>query len=415
MHGTTAAIGTAGAAAPSTFAALRHPNYRYFWIAQGLSVMGMTMEFVALGWLVYHLTGSALVLGVTGLVQAFPRIALTLIGGAAADRIDRRKLLIGVQGVVAAMYFTLATLVFLEVVQVWHVWVLAFVLGSLRAFDNPSRQAIIPMLVTKEEIPSAVALGNLAWEVPRLIGPATAGVLISYIGLGPTFYVASIGFILSMFMYTVMRTQHAEAPRANGTFLHDIGDGLNFVRRNELFAAFMGLVFFNSIFGMSYQLLMPVFARDILDVGSEGFGFLQAAIGAGAIVGSLSAAKLARSGKRGVRALAGAALFGLLIIGFAWSRSFPLSLVLMFAMGATSAFYMITISTTLQVLVPNDYRGRVMGLWSLSFSLPPLGGTISGLVAEYIGVPGAVCLGGVMVIAMAAVVALLVPRVRQLD
>jgi len=413
MPGTTVAARAADAA-PSTFSALRHSNYRLFWIAQGLSVIGITMEFVALGWLVYQLTGSAFSLGLTGLAQAFPRIAFTLVGGAAADRIDRRKLLIGVQAIVAGMYIVLATLVVLEVVQVWHVWVLAFVLGALRAFDNPSRQAIVPLLVAKEEIPSAVALGNLAWEVPRLVGPATAGVLISLIGLGGTFYVAAIGFILSMLMYGAMRVQRAEAS-ASGTFLHDIGDGLDFVRRNELFAAFMGLVFFNSIFGMSYQLLMPVFARDILRVGSEGLGFLQTAIGAGAILGSLLAARQAQSGHRGVRALAGAATFGMLIVAFAWSQSFPLSLGLMFLMGVTSAFYMITISTTLQVMVPNEYRGRVMGLWSLTFSLVPLGGTIGGSIAEFIGVPAAVSLGGILVTTMAVATGLLLPRVRHLD
>jgi MFS family permease len=413
LHGTTIAVRPAGPA-PSTFSALRHHNYRLFWTAQGLSVIGITMEFVALGWLVYQLTGSAFSLGLTGLAQAGPRIAFTLVGGAVADRVDRRKLLIAVQATVAALYLLLATLVVLEVVQVWHVWVLAFVLGALRAFDNPSRQAIVPLLVSKEEIPSAVAIGNLAWEVPRLVGPATAGVLISLIGLGPTFYVAAVGFVLSMLMYSAMRVRRAEAAAA-GSFLHDIGDGLDFVRRNELFGAFMGLVFFNSIFGMSYQLLMPVFARDILRVGSEGLGFLQTAIGAGAILGSLAAAKQAQAGHRGLRALTGAAIFGGLIVAFAWSQSFPLSLGLMFLMGVASSFYMITISTTLQVLVPNEYRGRVMGLWSLTFSLVPLGGTIGGSIAEFVGVPAAVSLGGVLVTTMALLTGMLLPRVRNLD
>ena len=413
MHPSTATARAADAR-PSTFSALRHANYRLFWIAQGLSVLGITMEFVALGWLVYQLTGSPLSLGLTGLAQALPRIAFTLVGGATADRIDRRKLLIGVQATVASLYVFLATLVVSDLVQVWHVWVLAFVLGALRAFDNPTRQAIVPLLVSKEEIPSAVALGNLAWEVPRLIGPATAGVLISLIGLGGTFYVAAIGFVLSTFMYTVMRVQRAE-PSGGGSFLHDIADGLVFVRRNELFAAFIGLVFFNSLFGMSYQILMPVFARDILLVGSEGFGLLQTALGAGAIVGSLVAARQAHLGQRGIRALSGAAIFGVLIVAFASSQSFPLSLGLMFLMGTTSAFYMITISTTLQVLVPNAYRGRVMGLWSLTYSLVPLGGTIGGSIAVFAGVPAAVALGGILVTAMAVATALLLPQVRRLD
>ena len=177
----------------------------------------------------------------------------------------------------------------------------------------------------------------------------------------------------------------------------------------------MGLVFFNSLFGMSYQVMMPIFARDILEVGSQGFGFLQSAVAVGAILGSLLAARLADARHRGLRSLAGAALFGLLIVAFSFSTWFPLSLVLMFLMGLTSAFYMITISTSLQILVPDQYRGRVMGLWSLSFSLPPLGGTLAGWLADYMGVPGAVSLGGLLVMAMAVATAVLVPRVRQLD
>jgi MFS family permease len=418
-HGTTVAQGSTAAgetteARVSTFAALRHPNYRLFWSAQTLSVLGQTMEFVALGWLVYGLTGSAVSLGLTGLAQALPRIVLVMLGGAVADRVDRRQLLIAVQAIVAALYITLATLVFFEVVQVWHVWALAFILGALRAFDNPSRQSIVPQLVGKDEIPSAVALGNLAWEVPRLIGPAAAGVLISLIGIASTFYVAALGFILSMLMYTLMRVSKVVSADRGRNLLKDMADGLDFVRRHELFAALIGLVFFNSMFGMSYQILLPVFARDILEVGSEGFGFLQTAVALGAILGSLAAARLGRSGHRGVQLLLGSALFGLLIVAFAWSRWFPLSVVIMFLMGLANSFYMITINTVLQVMVPDDYRGRVMGLWSLTWSLVPLGGMIAGTITEHAGAPVAVTLGGVLVMAMAAAIAIRLPNVRQL-
>jgi MFS family permease len=196
--------------------------------------------------------------------------------------------------------------------------------------------------------------------------------------------------------------------------LKDMGDGLDFVRRHELFAALIGLVFFNSMFGMSYQILLPVFARDILEVGSEGFGFLQTAVALGAILGSLAAARLGRSGHRGAQLLLGSAVFGLLIVTFAWSRWFPLSVAIMFLMGLANSFYMITINTVLQVMVPDDYRGRVMGLWSLTWSLVPLGGMIAGTITEHAGAPVAVTLGGVLVMAMAAAIAIRLPNVRQL-
>ncbi|MPZ14622.1 MAG: MFS transporter [Chloroflexi bacterium] len=159
---------------------------------------------------------------------------------------------------------------------------------------------------------------------------------------------------------------------------------------------------------------MPIFALDVLRVGSEGLGFLQTVVAAGAIPGSLAAARLTRTGHRGAQALLGAGTFGMLIIGFAWSTWYPLSLLLMFFMGLTSSFYMITISTVLQVTVPDGYRGRVMGLWSLTWSLVPLGGTIAGSIAEYAGAPTAVSLGGALVVVMAILIAMLVPRVRNL-
>jgi MFS family permease len=218
-----------------------------------------------------------------------------------------------------------------------------------------------------------------------------------------------------MLMYAVMETRPLEATRGRGSVGREIAEGLAFVRQNELFAAFMGLVFWSSLFGMSFQLFLPVFARDLLQVGSEGFGFMQAAVGAGAILGSLAAARWVHAGQRGQRALVGAALFGLLVIAFAWSRSFPLSLGVMGLIGLTNAFYMITISTTLQLLVPDPFRGRVMGLWSLSYTLPPLGGTFTGWMAESVGTPVAVSIGGLLVIGAALGVGMLRPRVRNLD
>jgi MFS family permease len=413
MQGTTSAERAAGVRSP-TFSALRHPNYRLFWTGQTLSVLGQTMEFVALGWLVYDLTGSAFSLGLTGLAQTAPRIALVMVGGVVADRVDRRWLLILAQAATAALYSALATLVVLELVQVWHVMVLAFLLGALRAFDNPVRQAIVPLLVAQEDIPSAVALGNLAWEVPRLVGPAMAGVLISFIGIGKTFYVAALGFALAMLLYGLMRVDHLVAGGRDRNLLRDMLDGLDFVRRNELFAALIGLVFFNSIFGLSYQLLLPVFARDILQVGSEGFGFLQTSGAVGAVLGSLAVAYLGRANRRGAQALLGAAAFGMLIMGFAWSPWYPLSVGLMFLMGFTNSLYMTTISTVLQMTVPDTYRGRVMALWSLTWSLVPLGGTVSGSIAEFAGAPVAVALGGALVAAVAAIMAVALPRVRRL-
>jgi MFS family permease len=192
-------------------------------------------------------------------------------------------------------------------------------------------------------------------------------------------------------------------------------DGLRFIRANEIYYTFIGMTFFNSVFGMSYLILMPVFARNVLDVGSQGFGFLQSTGGAGALCGVLAAAYFSHAGGKGLQAIGGAVTFGLLIMVFAFSKSYPLSLALAFFLGLSSQLYMTTINTILQVNLPDQLRGRVMGIFGLTWDLMPVGGMIAGAIAEFAGAPVAVGFGGLMVAAMAAFVAIALPNIRRLE
>ncbi len=371
------------------------------------------MEYVALGWLVLHLTDSALSLGFAGLMQAAPRIVLSLVGGAVADRVNRQRLLMLTQAISGGLYFLVGFLVLTELVQVWQVFAVAFVFGAVRSFDGPSRQAILPHLVARDNIANAVALGNLAWEVPRLVGPAIAGILIATVGIGQTFIIAGFGFVIATILYALIQLDATALRRSERSLAHGMLEGFTFIASSPVLLTLLGLTFFNSIFGMSYQVLMPVFARDILQAGSEGLGFLHAAVGAGAIVGSVVAAAASQSRGRGIRAVFGATAFGLLLVGFAFSQIFLVSAALLFLMAIASNIYMVSVSTMLQMRLPDEYRARVMGIWSLTWSLMPVGGTISGTVAEFAGAPVAVGLGGFLVAAMALTVAL--PRVRSLE
>jgi MFS family permease len=397
------------------FNALRSRNYRFYWGGQVISVMGQTMEHVALAWLVFLLTDSALSLGLSGLAQAAPRIVLSLIGGAVADRVDRQRLLIATQAVCGFLYFLIGFLVLTGMVQVWQVFAIAFIFGAVRSFDGPSRQAILPHVVDRANIPNAVALGNLAWEMPRLIGPAFAGILIALVGIGQTFLVAGCGFIIAAILFALMRLDAAAFRRSERSLARNMVDGLTYIGRNQTFMILIGLTFFNSAFGMSYQVLMPVFARDILNVGSEGLGVLHGFVGAGAIVGSIVAAVVAQSGGRGIRSLLGAIAFGLCIVGFAVSQMFLLSGMLLLLAAVASNVYMVSVNTMLQMRLPDEYRARVMGVWSMTWSLTSVGGMFAGGVAEIAGAPAAVALGGFLVAGMALVVAVGVPRIRQLD
>jgi MFS family permease len=395
--------------------ALRHRNYRLYWFGQLSSVLAQNMEGVAQGWLILDLTNSPLLLGLTGLTFAAPTIALTLLGGVIADRADRRRIMILSQSASALNFFLLATLVVSGWIALWHVMAVAFVSGCVRAFDRPSRMALLPQMVPQEDIANAVAVGGTIWQLNRLVGPALAGMLIYLIGIGPTYYFCFGASLVAVCLWLGISLTTQSGGPATGGVLQHMAEGLNFIRKNEIYFMFITLIFFNSAFGMSYLILMPVFARDVLDVGSQGFGFLQSFGGAGALVGVLAVAWFSHSRRKGLQALSVAMCFGILLITFAASKSYALSLALAFALGIASQFYMTTISTVLQVNLPNELRGRVMGIYGLAWELMPVGGMIAGTIAEFAGAPVAVGFGGFMVAGMALLIAIFYPSIRRLE
>jgi MFS family permease len=395
--------------------ALRHRNYRLYWFGQLSSVLAQNMEHVAQGWLVLELTNSPLALGLTGLSHALPTITLTLVGGAIADRADRRRIMIASQTGTALMFLTLALLVLTGTIALWHVMSLAFLSGSIRAFDRPSRMALLPQMVPREDIPHAVAIGGTIWQLCRLVGPAAAGVLIYLAGVGPTFIGCSLASFTAVLLWLGIQTAQPAIAASGGGLLKNMMEGITFIRRNELYYTMMGMTFFNSVFGMSYLILMPVFARDILNVGSQGFGFLQTAGGAGALIGTLSVAAFSSTRRLPLQAARGAALFGALLLVFAFSRNYPLSLVLAAVLGLVSQFYITAINTVLQLNLPEQLRGRVMGVHGLTWDLMPVGGMIAGSIAEFGGAPAAVAVGGIFVAGLALWVMSVAPRFSAVE
>jgi MFS family permease len=390
--------------------ALRHRNYRLYWFGQLFSVLAQNMELVAQGWLVLELTNSPLALGVTGLAHAIPTITLTLIGGAIADRADRRRIMIAAQSGTALMFLTIALLVLTGRAALWHVMVLAFISGSIRAFDRPSRMALLPQMVPREDIPNAVVIGGTIWQLCRLVGPAAAGMLIYLFGVGPTYVTCCLASLTAVSLWLGIRTGQPALAASGGGLLRNMLEGVNFIRTNELYYTLMGMTFFNSVFGMSYLILMPVFARDILQVGSQGFGFLQTAGGAGALIGTLLVAVFSDTRRLPLQAARGATLFGALLLVFAFSRLYPLSLALAFVLGMVSQFYITAINTVLQLNLPERLRGRVMGVHGLTWDLMPVGGMIAGTIAEFAGAPTAVAVGAVFVAGLGLWVVPIAPR-----
>ncbi|HZD41073.1 MAG TPA: MFS transporter [Terriglobales bacterium] len=397
-----------------TVGALRHRNYRLYWFGQMFSVLARNMETVAQSWLVLELTDSPLLLGLTGLTFAVPTITLTLVGGVVADRADRRRIMIASQAGSAIIFLLLGTLVITRMVVLWHVMGLAFLSGCVRAFDRPSRMALLPQMVPKADIPNAVAVSGTIWQLNRLVGPAVAGMLIYLVGTGPTYYLCFLASTAAVVLWLFIRLDHPAPSFAGGGMLQHMAEGVNFIRRNEIYWTLISMTFFNSVFGMSYLILMPVFARDVLSVGAQGYGFLESCGGAGALFGVLMVAYFSHTRQKGRQALAGAISFGILLLVFALSRSYALSLGMALLLGMVSQFYMTIINTILQVNLPEELRGRVMGIYGLAWSLMPVGGMVSGTIAEFAGAPTAVAFGGIMVAGMALAVAIFVPRIRHL-
>jgi MFS family permease len=395
--------------------ALRYPQYRRFWLGNFGAVTGQQMMWVAQGWLVYDLTGSPVYLGYAGLVTALPAIGLNLLGGVLADRLDQRRVITATQVMTSAAVFILATLTALDLVHVWHVLVVAFILGATQAFNNPARQAIFPQLIDKKDLMNAVSLNSMVWQSTRVIAPAIAGVIVSVAGSAVAFYVCSVCFLALAVAVLGLKIERTETRQRRASVLRDLSDGLGFIRDNFLFTFLISMSFFSSFFGGAGIQLMPVFVRDILDAGPSALGVLMSVMGVGTMIGVITGGYLGDFERKGLLIIGGATLYGTFLVLFANSTYYPLSLALIFCMGICLQLYTITLQTTLQMRVPDELRGRVMGVYGMTHNIGPLGAMQAGLLASAFGAPTAVTISGLAIIAFSLLVASSRGEVRRLS
>ena len=397
--------------------AMRYPQYRAYWFGTLASVCGFQMLMFAQGWLTYELTGSPLYLGYVAVASALPSIALNLFGGVFADKLDKRKLIFYTQLLTAALIFTLAFLTLFQLVRVEHIIALAFAAGAVNAFDQPARQALYPHLIDRRVIMSAVALNSAIWQGTRIVAPAVAGIIIGLIGTATAIFVAGVGFVVMAIVILALRVPRIESG-STGSAIGDLWEGLRFIGGSSIFSFLIAMTFFNSFFGMAYITMMPAFAVDILKVGANGQGILMTVGGVGALGVTLLLSSAGNFQRKGLLIIGGGIAFGLSIVAFALTSrfvgSYPLALALMFVMGTASSTYMITIMSSLQLLVPDRMRGRVMGFYGMTWSIMPLGGMQAGALAAFVGVPVAIAIGGALVSAFALGPALINRQVRNI-
>lgn len=398
--------------------ALRYPAYRNYWFGTLASVLGFQMFMFGQLWLMHQLEKAPIFLGFVGLAQAAPAIALTLFGGVFADRVNRRVLIITTQVTNAVLILTLAVLTTTGLVRPWEILVIAFITGGVNAFDQPARQAIFPQLIERKVLVSAVALNSSVWQGMRIIAPAVAGFVIAAAGTHIVFFLAAAGFLV---MAGVMLRLKVDAVpvKAKSSPLRDMADGLKFIKGHSVFAFLIGMTFFSSFLGMAHITLMPVFAVDILHQGAKGQGLLLSLSGLGALSATVWLSSRANFGRKGLLIIGSAILYGITIAAFALSakyvNSFPLAMGLMLASGVFNSLYMVSVMSSLQMLVPDQMRGRVMGFFGMTYNLMPLGGLLAGAAASVIGTPWAVAIGAAGVAVFALGPALANKEIRNLS
>jgi len=370
------------------------------------------MQSVAQSWLVYRLTGSSLLLGSVGFASQIPVFLVAPLGGIVADRQNRQRVVICTQAASMLLACVLAALTLTGIVQVWHIFVLASLLGVVNAFDIPGRQSFLVDMVGKEDLMNAIALNSSLFNGARIIGPAIAGILVAKIGEGWCFFANAVSYIAVIIGLLMMRVR-PRSHRPSGSPLAHIIEGFRFVRQTGPIRAILLLLGLVSLVAMPYTVLMPVFADKILHGGARGLGILMGATGVGALLGALTLAT--RTGVRGLGRWVAFSCggFGVSLVLFSLSRSFWLSAALLLPVGFSMMLQMSSSNTLIQAMVPDHLRGRVMSVYSMMFmGMAPFGALLGGALADRLGAPLTVSIGAVACIGGAALFGLHLPKIR---
>ena len=381
------------ARAGGALSALRHRQFRTFWVGMALAHAGFDVQRVGLGFLAYDLTGSAFLLALVFAGDSLPMILLSPIGGVVSDRVDRRYLLMISRSIVAALALAVALLTAVGVVAVWQLFLYALLTGACYAFDVPARQGIIRALVPDEDLVNAVALTATLRQASRIVGPAIGGVALVVVGAEGALALMALGQLGLVVTAGLLALPHTAPPRGQSA-IANLVEGLRFIARNEAVCVLLVVSALPALSVMAYQSLTPVFAQDVLGRGRAAIGVMLSAAGAGALIGSLLVATYPARLGRPVVAPVAAVAFGALVLLFSLSRSYPLSLALLVATGVANAVAMVVTTTAIQHRTPPGMQGRVMGVYQVTWELQFLGALAVGALADAAGAPAALAAAG---------------------
>jgi len=370
------------------WAALRHRQYRLFWTGNLLSNMGNWMQTLAQGWLVLQLTDSVFLLGLVGFTSSLPTLGVTLVGGVIADRSDRRRMLFIAQATMMAMAVVLSVLTWLKVITVHEILVISFVAGVAAAMSAPAYQAMVPELVPPGDLTNAIAMNSAQFNLSRILGPTIAGFGLKYVGAAGCFLLNALSFLALLFALTLLKLKPPS--RTGEGIWGPLRESFVYIRGQRSLAMLMMLVAVASLCAVPYATLMPAFARDVLNQGPEGLGYLMGSSGAGALAGAFLLARSGDKPRKGARLVNGFVLLYASLIVFCSLRSMFLCAVALFFTGAAMVSAVSAVNNLLQKHVADEVRGRVMAMHATAFlGFAPIGSLIAGTLAQSFGVPAA--------------------------
>lgn len=425
---------------PATFRALRHRNYLLWFIGQTISLVGIWMQMMAQQVLVYRLTGSAAALGIISFIGLIPLIPFSLWGGSISDRFPRRTVILLVQIAMMLQAFVLAALTWSGTIQLWHIYLLALLLAASNAVDLPARQAFtVDMVEGKEDLTNAIGLNSAMFNGARAIGPALAGLVVAAVGEGMAFFLNGLTFVAVITGLLLMRNLPKTDSRLQSkiNMMQHMSDGLRFVLRRHVILILFSLIAVSAFLSMPYNTLMPVFANDVLKDSAQPvinylcagptplircqapealpLGILLTMVGVGAVIGALGVASLKEGASRGLLLTAGNLSFPLLLLTLSFTRSFLVAIFLMLLIGFSFVWQNALANTLLQIITPDEVRGRVMSLYTMIFQgAMRMGGLQAGFLSDWFGAPFSVGIGAALSLIYGLYIAVRYPKVRDL-
>lgn len=414
---TTEATGPQPRGPARLVSSLRHRDWRYLWSGLMAIQLGEWMDHTAINWLVLVETNSPLTLGLVNFTRGFPNIVLSAVGGVVADRVDRRTLMVWTQIGGLLCTAVLAALASLNALEIWQIYVLLIARGALVALNHPGRSSIIGDLVPRQDITNAMALHSATFNSTRMVGPAIAGLMIGGLESGTAWvlWVHTATYVINIWTMLAMDPTAGATARPHGSALNTLSEGFAYIWREPVVLLLMILGTLPFILGQPYQSMLPVFARDELRIGPEGLGFLMTASAVGSLVGAFGIATFSNLRRKGMVMTGALIAFGLLLWAFALSPNAWLAAGLLLLAGTAFQVYGTLNSSLVTMVVPTEYRGRVMGVYQMDRGLIPVGSFIAGAIAESAGAPFAVSVMAALLAAISLALLVFSPRIRRLE